>query len=260
MILFFSFVFGTVLGSFLNVCIYRLPLHQSVVFPGSHCCSCKKAIAFYDTVPLLSFLILRGSCRYCKAAIPYRYPLVELLTGMLSLSCMLKWGLGFPYAVSLAFCAALVVVTFIDLEHQIIPDSISLPGILCGLAVSPLMPFPGFVDSLLGALLGGGSLLAIAGGYYLLTRQEGMGLGDVKLLAMMGAFLGWRSILFIIMVGSLSGSLVGLTVMLRKKKDRRYAIPFGPFLSLGALSYLFYGQEIIFRYSQFQGWIGNIIG
>jgi leader peptidase (prepilin peptidase)/N-methyltransferase len=184
---------------------------------------------------------------------------VELLTGLLSLACMFKWGVGFPYAVFLAFCAALIVVTFIDLQHQIIPDTISLPGILCGLLLSLLMPSLTFFDSLLGAALGGGSLLIIAGGYYLITRQEGMGLGDVKLLAMMGAFLGWQSILFIIMVGSFSGALVGIAVMIKKKKDRRYAIPFGPFLSLGAVSYLLYGQEIIDWYIHVQLWIRDFI-
>ena len=259
MILIFSFIFGIILGSFLNVCIHRLPLHQSIVFPASHCCSCKKPIAFYDNIPLLSFIMLRGACRHCKAPISYQYPIVELLTGLLSLACMFTWGVGLPYAVSLAFCAALIVVSFIDLEHQIIPDSISLPGILCGLILSFFTPSLTFLDSLLGAALGGGSLLIIAGGYYLITRQEGMGLGDVKLLAMMGAFLGWQSILFIIMVGSFSGALVGIAVMIKKKKDRRYAIPFGPFLSLGAVSYLLYGQQIIDWYIQLQLWIRDSI-
>ena len=259
MILIVSFIFGIILGSFLNVCIHRLPLHQSIVFPVSHCCSCKKPIAFYDNIPLLSFIVLRGACRHCKAPISYQYPLVELLTGFLSLACMMKWGVSLPYAVSLAFCGALIVVTFIDLQHQIIPDSTSLPGILCGLLISLVMPSLSFLDSLLGAALGGGSLLIIAGGYYLLTKQEGMGLGDVKLLAMMGAFLGWQSILFIIMVGSFSGALVGIAVMIKKKKDRRYAIPFGPFLSLGAVSYLLYGQNIIEWYIHLQLWIRDLI-
>jgi len=260
MILIFSFIFGIILGSFLNVCIHRLPLHQSIVFPVSHCCSCEKPIAFYDNIPLISFIVLRGTCRHCKAPISYQYPIVEFLTGLLSLACMIKFGLGIPYAVSFAFCAALIIVTFIDLKHQIIPDTISLPGILCGVLLSFVMPSLTFIDSLLGVALGGGSLLIIAGGYYLITKQEGMGLGDVKLLAMMGAFLGWQSILFIIMVGSFSGALVGIAVMIKKKKDRRYAIPFGPFLSLGAVSYLLYGQNIIFWYIQFQLWIRDFIG
>ena len=259
MILIFAFIFGLILGSFLNVCIYRVPLHQSIVFPVSHCCSCKKPIAFYDNIPLVSFFVLRGACRHCKAAISYQYPIVEFLTGLLSLACMIKWGIGFSYAVSLAFCSALIVVTFIDLQHQIIPDVISLPGIICGLLLSLIIPSLSFLDSLLGAALGGGSLLIVAGAYYLLTRQEGMGLGDVKLLAMMGAFLGWRSILFIIMLGSFTGALVGVVLMIKKKKDRRYAIPFGPFLSLGAVSYLLYGQHIIDWYIHVQLWIRDAI-
>lgn len=259
MILIIALVFGLILGSFLNVCIYRIPLRQSIVFPSSHCISCKQPIAFYDNIPLISFVVLRGTCRYCKAPIGYHYLLVELLTGLLSLVCMMKWGLSISYAISFGFCSALIVVSFIDLEHQIIPDSISLPGIVCGLAIALVMPSRSFLDALLGAALGGGSLLLIAGAYYLLTRQEGMGLGDVKLLAMMGAFLGWQSILFIIMVGSFSGALTGVAVMIKKKKDRRYAIPFGPFLSLGAVSFLLYGQEIIDWYIQLQFWIRDAI-
>jgi leader peptidase (prepilin peptidase)/N-methyltransferase len=172
---------------------------------------------------------------------------------------MQKCGLSLNYAVYFIFTAALLVVTFIDFKHQIIPDSISLPGIVFGLLTSAFLPNLTFLDSLIGIVAGGGSLLLVAGGYYLFTKKEGMGLGDVKLLAMMGAFLGWKSILFIIMVGSLSGALVGITVMLIKKKDRKYAIPFGPFLSLGALSYLLYGQEIIRWYVQFHFWINKLI-
>jgi len=168
-------------------------------------------------------------------------------------------GVSVPYFICFAFTAALLVVTFIDLEHQIIPDSITLPGIVMGLVLSLFLPNPTFLDSLIGTVVGGGILLLVAGGYYFLTKNEGMGLGDVKLLAMMGAFLGWKSILFIIMVGSFSGTLVGLTIMLLKKKGRRYAIPFGPFLSLGAVSYLLYGQEIIRWYIRFSLWIKELM-
>ena len=259
MTLIFAFIFGVIVGSFLNVCIYRLPTHQSVVAPSSHCPFCKQPIAFYDNIPILSFIILRGKCRKCGDSVSYQYPLVEFLAGSLSLILMQKCGLSLNYAVYFIFTAALLVVTFIDLRHQIIPDSISLPGIVFGLVSSAFLPNLTFLDSLIGIAAGGGSLLLVAGGYYLFTKKEGMGLGDVKLLAMMGAFLGWKSILFIIMVGSLSGALVGITVMLTKKKDRKYAIPFGPFLSLGALSYLLYGQEIIRWYVQFHFWINKLI-
>ena len=256
----FSFIFGTFIGSFLNVCIFRLPAHQSVVTPSSHCPSCKHPIAFYDNIPLISFIILRGKCRKCKASISYQYPLVELLTGLLSLIFVIKCGfLSLNYFVYFIFSAALLAITVIDIQHKIIPDIISLPGIIVGLIISFFVPHLTFLDSLIGAVVGGGSLLLVAGGYYLFTKHEGMGLGDVKLLAMMGAFLGWKSILFIIMVASFSGALVGITMMLLQKKGRKYAIPFGPFLSLGALSYLLYGGEIIRWYIQLHFWIRDLI-
>jgi len=259
MALIFSFIFGTIVGSFLNVCIVRLPTHQSVVTPSSRCPSCKQPIAFYDNIPILSFIILRGKCRKCKDPISYHYPLVEFLAGLFSLIFMISYGPSLNYAVYFTFSTALITITVIDIKHQIIPDIITLPGIAIGLLISFLSSNLSFLDSLIGTVAGGGSLLLVAGGYYLFTKKEGMGLGDVKLLAMMGAFLGWRSILFIIVVGSFSGALVGITVMLIQKKDRRYAIPFGPFLSLGALSYLLYGQEIIHWYIQLQFWIKGLL-
>jgi leader peptidase (prepilin peptidase)/N-methyltransferase len=180
---------------------------------------------------------------------------VELLTGIVALACVLKWGFTINALSIFIFVAALIVITFIDFEHKIIPDVISIPGILYGLIIALVLQRVSFIDSLLGGLLGGGSLLLVAGVYYLLTKQEGMGLGDVKLLAMMGAFLGWQSILFIIMIGSITGAVIGIAAMVIKKKGRRYAIPFGPFLSLGAVSYLFLGKEIIFWYMNFQIWL-----
>ncbi len=255
----FSFIFGAVVGSFVNVCIFRLPAQQSIITPASHCLSCNHPIAFYDNIPLVSFIFLRGKCRHCKTPLSYQYPLVELATGMLSLIAIAHYGVSIPSLVYFAFSAALLTITVIDLRHQIIPDSITLPGIGVGLLTSLLMPQLSFLDSLSGTLVGGGSLLLVAGGYYLFTRREGMGLGDVKLLAMMGAFLGWKSILFIIMVASFSGALAGIMVMIVKNKDRRYAIPFGPFLSLGALSYLLYGREIIYLYIQFSLWLKELL-
>jgi leader peptidase (prepilin peptidase)/N-methyltransferase len=256
--LLFAFVFGAVVGSFLNVCIFRLPEDLSIVFPSSHCFSCKKPVAFYDNIPIVSFILLQARCRNCKTPLSYQYPLVELLTGLAALACIVKWGITLNALSIFLFVAALIVITFIDFAHKIIPDVISLPGILYGLLIALVLPKITFLDSLLGALLGGGSLLLVAGVYYLLTKQEGMGLGDVKLLAMMGAFLGWQSILFIIMIGSFTGAVIGIAVMLIKQKDRRYAIPFGPFLSLGAVGYLFYGNEIIYWYMNFQVWITHI--
>jgi leader peptidase (prepilin peptidase)/N-methyltransferase len=184
--------------------------------------------------------------------------MVELLTGIFALGCFLKWGFTLNALSIFIFVSALIVITFIDFEHKIIPDVISLPGILYGLVAALVLHRISFVDSLLGGLLGGGSLLLVAGFYYFFTKQEGMGLGDVKLLAMMGAFLGWQSILFIIMIGSITGAAIGIAAMVIKKKDRRFAIPFGPFLSLGAVAYLFYGQEIIYWYMNFQIWLAHI--
>jgi leader peptidase (prepilin peptidase)/N-methyltransferase len=174
---------------------------------------------------------------------------------------VIKCGfLSLNYFVYFVFSATLLAITAIDIKHQIIPDSITLPGIVVGLVASFFIPHLTFLDSLIGTVVGGGSLLLVAGGYYLFTKQEGMGLGDVKLLAMIGSFLGWKSILFVIMVASFSGALVGITVILLQKKDRKHAIPFGPFLSLGALSYLLYGGEIIHWYVQLTLWIRNLLG
>ncbi len=258
MLLLFSFVLGAVIGSFLNVCIYRLPLRQSVVMPPSHCFACNEPIAWYDNIPIISFLLLGGKCRNCKTPIAYQYPLVELLTGITAVACTLKWGYSIDTVAYFVFVAALIVVAFIDLKNQIIPDLVSLPGIVCGLVFSLLSSHLTFIDSLLGVVIGGGSLLLVAAVYYLLTKQEGMGIGDVKLLGMIGSFLGWKSILFIVMMASLTGALVGIAVMMVKRKSRKYAIPFGPFLSLGAVSYLFFGREITTWYLHCHLWVGQL--
>lgn len=244
----FAFLFGAVVGSFLNVCIYRLPRNQSLVFPASHCPACAKPVAFYDNIPILSYLLLRGKCRSCGVRISWQYPAVELINGLLTLLLFLKFGLSFAFIVLFLLCSALVVVTFIDLEHQIIPDSISVGGIVVGFVVSFFIPRLGWLNSLLGILLGGGSLLLVAYGYQLVTKKEGLGGGDIKLLAMLGAFLGWQSIPFIIFFSSLVGSVVGVTIMLVRKKDSQLPIPFGPFLVFGALLFIFCGRQIIHWY------------
>lgn len=249
----FAFVFGAVVGSFLNVCIYRLPNEESVVFPPSHCPKCDYKIRFYDNIPLISYLMLGGKCRVCKTSISLQYPLVELINGLLTLLLFIKYGPSPAFFFLFLFSSALVVITFIDLEHQIIPDVISLPGIVIGFAGSFFLPWLGWKNSLTGIVLGGGSLLIVAYGYQLLTKKEGMGGGDIKLLAMMGAFLGWRSVPFIIFVASLVGSVVGLTLMLVQKKDSKLAIPFGPFLAFAAMLYVFYGREIIWWYLSLAG-------
>lgn len=259
----FAFVLGAVVGSFLNVCICRMPEGESVVSPPSHCPKCDYRIRWYDNIPILSYLLLRGKCRGCQASISLTYPMVELLNALITLALFLRvlpprllaeappeivLRLGVVFAVLFVFCSALVVVTFIDLEHQVIPDSITLPGIVIGFIASFFIPQLGWVNSLIGIVAGGGSLLLIAYGYELVAKKEGMGGGDVKLLAMMGAFLGWKAIIFIIFTASLIGSVIGVGVMLAKKKDASLAIPFGPFLAGGAILYIFCGKRIIHWY------------
>lgn len=234
------FVLGAVIGSFLNVCIYRIPAGLSVVAPRSRCPHCETPIRWYHNIPILSWLLLRGRCAYCGAAVPVRYAVVEALTGCLFVLFFYRFAFHPATLASLILVALLVAITFIDLDHQIIPDVISLPGIPLGFLCSFAFPWVSWQGSLAGALLGGGFLLCIALAYELLTRHEGMGFGDVKLLAMLGAFLGWTSVFPTIFLGSVLGSLVGIPLMLIKKADRRLAIPFGPFLSAGALVYLYF--------------------
>ena len=240
-----SIIFGALVGSFLNVCIFRLPKEESIIWPGSHCPHCKNAIKFYDNIPVVSYFLLRGRCRYCKGSISLQYPLVEGITALSSLFLIIKFGPSLSYLFYFAFVAALIVITVIDLYHQIIPDVISLPGIGVGLLASLLIPQITLFNSLIGILLGGGSLFIVATFYQWLFKREGMGGGDIKLLAMIGAFLGWKAVLFTILLSSLIGSVTGILMMVIKGKDFKYAIPFGPFLSLGAVISLFYGEEIV---------------
>jgi len=243
-----SIIFGALIGSFLNVCIIRLPRAESIITPGSHCPHCKKPIKFYDNIPLISYILLKGKCRHCNGPISIQYPLIEGITALGSLSLFMKFGPSLSFFIYFAFVAALIVITVIDLYHQIIPDVISLPGIGAGLLASLVLPQFTFFDSLIGALLGGGSLFLVATLYQWLFKREGMGGGDVKLLAMIGAFLGWKAVILTILLGSLVGSITGIIIMVLKGKDLKYAIPFGPFLSLGAVIALFYEAEIIHWY------------
>ena len=236
---------GAAIGSFLNVCIRRLPAGESLVLPASHCPKCNYSLKFYDNIPILSYLWLRGKCRQCREGISLQYPLVELLTALMALLLFWKFGLSLKLLFSFIVTCSLIVIAFIDLEHQIIPDVITLPGIpLCflmavfGMGVS-------WWDAALGLLIGGGTLYAIALGYELIRKAEGMGGGDIKLLAMLGAFFGWKSLFFIIFVSSFLGAIVGLMVILIKGKDMKYAVPFGPFLSLAALAYIFWGGNFM---------------
>ena len=249
--LFFGFCFGSIIGSFLNVCIYRIPQDKSIVTPSSHCPRCKTPIRFYDNIPIVSFICLRGRCRGCQAPISLRYPLVEFLMGLFSVILLLRYGISPLYLIYFAFFASLTLVSFIDLSHRIIPDVISLPGIIIGVVISFIHPQLAITNSLIGALLGGGSLYVVASVYHLVTKREGMGGGDIKLLAMIGAFIGWKGVLFTILCSSFIGSVVGVALMLMfSQADSKYAVPFGPFLSLGAIMYVLWGEFLINWYME----------
>jgi leader peptidase (prepilin peptidase) / N-methyltransferase len=248
------FMFGAIVGSFLNVCIVRIPKGESVVDPPSHCPGCNTAIGFYDNIPLISYFILLGRCRVCRQRISPRYFVVELMMASLAVTLYYQFGVSLAFLVSLTFVAALIVISFIDLDFRIVPDVISLPGIVIGLVFSVVGRFliadphaivPSPLSALLGVLVGGGFLLALAWAYETFTGVEGMGGGDIKLLAMIGAFLGWTSIPFTLFFASLVGSVVGLAFMIGKGVGRRFALPFAPFLCLGALLYLLFGQDLV---------------
>ncbi len=245
MTVFFVFLLASMIGSFLNVCIHRIPSDESIAFPASHCPHCHTPIRPWDNIPIVSYMILRGRCRHCQTGISIRYPVVEALTGLAGVATYAVFGIDPQALLFFAFLCALIVITFIDIDHQIIPDVISLPGIAIGLAAAFLPGDPAWTDSLIGILLGGGILWAIAEGYFRLTGREGMGGGDVKLLAMIGAFLGWRAIPVTLMIASLSGTALGFAMMLRSGEGRQMAIPFGPFLAVGAVAALFAGDPLI---------------
>ena len=241
----FVFIFGLCIGSFLNVCIYRLPQSKSIVHPRSMCPNCGAPIRFYDNIPILSYIALKGKCRHCSASIALRYPLVELISAAFALGVYLKYGLSFDTLIYYAFIATLLVITFIDIDHQIIPDVITLPGIPIFFAASFALTQITFVESLIGIVVGGGSLFLVAWLYHLLTKKEGMGGGDIKLLAMIGAVIGWKGVLFTIFVASAVGTLVGMLIILKTRKTMKLAVPFGPFLALGGISYILFGPQLI---------------
>ncbi len=256
MLIFFIFVFGACIGSFLNVCIYRLPLSQSIINPPSHCPGCKSPIKWYDNIPLLSYIILKGHCRKCKARISFRYFLVELITGITFILFFHLYGpvpLTFIY---LTLACGLIIATFIDFEHQIIPDEITLGGLVLGLLVSLLYPnlhhetahLRSLLDSVLGVLVGGGSLYLTGLLGTFIFKKDAMGGGDVKLLAMLGAFLGWRLVVVTFFVSPVLGSIVGIIL---KIKDRREVIPYGPYLTMGAIVAIIWGEDI-FRWLFFR--------
>ena len=240
-----AFIFGAAVGSFLNVCIFRIPAKESIVKPLSRCPHCQHPIRFYDNIPIFSFLILRAKCRDCGGAISWRYPLVELITAILTLLLFIQFGLTLEFAVFFLFTAVLITITFIDIDHQIIPDVLSLPGIpIFFLAAVFIVKVP-WLEALIGLLIGGGILWLIAFIYEFVTKREGMGGGDVKLLAMIGGFFGWKALIFILLVSSFTGAIIGILAMVVKKQDMKYAVPFGPFLSIAAVAYIFLGDAFM---------------
>ncbi len=248
-IIIFSLAFGAIVGSFLNVVILRLPQEGgSIVFPASHCPRCKTPLSWYENIPIISYIFLRGKCKHCNNNISLQYPVVELLMALLSGAVFYKFGLSITACGYFLFCAALVVIIWIDIHHQIIPDIISLPGIFVGFFFSFVNSQVTWQSSLIGLLVGGGILYSIALLYFVLRKQEGMGGGDIKLLAMIGAFLGWQSLLFVIFFSSLTGTIVGLTAMAKQKKGGATRIPFGPFLSVAALFFLFFNAQILYYF------------
>jgi leader peptidase (prepilin peptidase)/N-methyltransferase len=239
------FIFGSIIGSFLNVVILRLPNpDESIIFPPSHCPLCKTRLHWWENLPILSYLILRGRCSHCRVRISPQYPIVELLTGLLGIAVFAQFDLTITAAGYFIFCCALITIIWIDLHHQIIPDVISLPGIILGFGFSFVSTFVSWQDSLIGLLVGGAFFYAVSYSYYLIRKQEGLGGGDIKLLAMLGAFLGWQSLLFIIFASSVSGSIVGLLAMRSQKKGGATRIPFGPFLAISGLVYLLFRPQV----------------
>jgi leader peptidase (prepilin peptidase)/N-methyltransferase len=240
-------IFGAIVGSFLNVVILRLPQeNQSIVFPASHCPQCQTPLHWYENIPIFSYLFLRGKCSHCNTAISLQYPLVEAAMAIISAFLMARYQLSLAFFGYFLFCAALLVITVIDIHLQIIPDVISLPGIVIGFAFALFSNTLTWQSSLIGILAGGGVLYAIAFLYFFLRKIDGMGGGDIKLLAMIGAWLGWQSLPFVILISSTTGTVVGLLAMIKQRKGGQTRIPFGPFLAAAALLYTFFAEKILY--------------
>jgi leader peptidase (prepilin peptidase)/N-methyltransferase len=251
------FALGAIIGSFLNVVIYRYPREESVVFPPSHCPHCATNIKPYDNVPIFAWLWLRGRCRACRGPIDARYPLVELANALFYVAVFQRTGLTIGFLPIAALVSMTIVLIYIDLDIQILPDVIDLPGVAIGLLIGAthmgalypeLMLSATLLDSVAGALAGGGTLLAIALLYKLVRKVEGMGLGDVKMMAMLGATLGWMPIFPLLVLASVGGTLAGIVVAVKSAKGMQVALPFGVFLGLAFLAVIFFGNELAAMY------------
>lgn len=249
-ILLFLFFLGLCIGSFLNVVVYRLPKNESIIFPSSHCPFCNHKISWYDNIPLLSFLLLKGRCRYCKKRISFQYPVVELISGIILPLSFFLYGFSLKFFATFLFLYLLVPLFLIDMRHRVIPDKITIPGIIAGFAFSFFLKSFQWFESLLGIAVGGGILLltAVVGRWIL--KKEAMGMGDVMLFMMVGAFLGWQRILLTLILASFLGSIIGgIIVAQKKKKDR--VVPFGPFITIAAAISYFWGNLLIGKYLSF---------
>ncbi len=241
------FLLGLMVGSFLNVCIYRIPRRRSIVWPGSACPRCGRPVRWYDNVPVVSYLVLRGRCRDCGSRISIRYPLVELAAGLGFVAVVRASADVWSAAVGCAFVALLIVVALVDLDFRIIPNRVVLVGAGIGLAAAPWIS-PGIAGVLLGALVGGGTLMGVSVLYRWATGVDGMGAGDIKLMAMIGLFVGWQGALFTIFIGALAGTVVGLGLMALKGEGRRAALPFGTFLAPAAICVWIAGDDVFHWY------------
>lgn len=256
---FLVFVVGACVGSFLNVCIYRLPREESVITPRSHCPKCGSMVAWYDNIPLLSYLILRGRCRYCGQTIAFRYFVVELLTALLFLMIWLIYKLSFLTVIYWVMTAGLIVGTFVDFEYMIIPDVVTLGGMVIGLLFSWLVPdlhdaatgWRGLLSGVIGMLLGAGILFSVGVIGSMVFKKEAMGFGDVKLLGAIGAFLGWQAVFFTILVSAFFGAIVGVSLVVVGQKQWQSKIPYGPYLALAAIIWIFIGEKLWLLYMDF---------
>ncbi|MGA8013949.1 MAG: prepilin peptidase [Candidatus Acidiferrales bacterium] len=262
----FAFVFGLIIGSFLNVCIVRIPGGKSIVMPASACTKCGAAIRPWDNIPVVSWILLGGKCRTCKTEISWMYPVVELLTAVLFWACYYAFGPTTEALKWAIFSALTIVLVFTDMRERILPDVVNFSGFAAGLLLSlvtkpsdgsalwianrvfnfpPPAPVVSLADALLGAAFGSGLLWLVAEAYFRLRGREGMGLGDVKMMLMAGAFLGLKRTLLTILAGSVLGSVLGLAFMMARRKESDYELPFGTFLGMAAVLVMFFGTPLV---------------
>lgn len=239
------FVFGAIWGSFSNVIIVRLPKDESIISPRSHCPQCKKTIPWFHNIPIVSWIFLRGKCAFCEKRISVRYPIVEIIMGLSFLYLFKAYGLSFSFFEYSVFAFGVITASFIDIDHMILPDRFTLSGIVIGLVGALINPERMFMDALIGVLIGGGFLYAIAYAYFIIRKVDGMGGGDIKLLGWIGAICGWQSIPFVVFASSMLGLLFGIFYMIRSQEGLKTGLPFGPYLSLAALLYLMFDLESV---------------